>query len=588
MTDLLSEGSTDVRSGDTPREPPRENEQETWDWLNSVAIEADRVRKEEAGFDSFQRWLDMYYGQHWPEALPSFRPAVVINELRSLLLQEANDLSDAELRVYIMKDPRKGTRDEDAERAFRAVWTREQVDLKLIYGVLWSEIIGTGFMRVQFDPDAFHGLGDVVIEDVDPRYILPDPDATNDKNWQFVIIESVLDLSEVERLFPVTGVRIKPEDKYSVKDSSRGNVLSLGPLMSTPMSASGTVLGRQPHGYKKARVRVLDCRVFDPEVESGLVEVKDKNGKVALDDKGNPQLKEERTPKYPHGRRIVGANGVILLDDALPTSESDFGVLRIVLEPTLSRFWGAGLVQQTAELQLAADKLQSAVVENAIRLNNGMIVASGNTGLDFESFASIPGQIIQINASSALKIEYPPAMPSDMIQAPERMLDLQKRILGFGGARGGTQSKGNVSPELTETEISQSQGNTRLRSKLLYHTIQRLAEMIFIRMAHGYTTERSIPAVEGENFKPVEWQPIQDPEKYAVFVDPASFQILSKSMLRRLGLALYRLKAIDRKSLLKALGWPEGEAIANQMNQAEQQAAMMKLQARGHAGGRQK
>src|SRR5207253_621666 len=104
---------------------------------------------------------------------------------------------------------------------------------------------------------------------------------------------------------------------------------------------------------------------------------------------GNAKLKVTKKAKYPRGRRIVGANGVILYDGANPNPGGDFGILRVVLEPTLDTFWGKGFISQTGELQLAADKLMSAVVENAIRLNNGMVIATNNTGLDMESFASI-------------------------------------------------------------------------------------------------------------------------------------------------------------------------------------------------------
>src|SRR5207245_10895879 len=143
------------------------------------------------------------------------------------------------------------------------------------------------------------------------------------------------------------------------------------------------------------------------------------------------------------------------------------------------------------------------------------------------------------------------------------------------------QAKGNVSAELSETEISQAQGPSRLRGRMLYYAVQRMAEMIFARMASGYLTERVIPAVEGEEFKPVSWKPLEEPEKYHVFVDPASFQIMSRTMLKRLGLALYKLKVVDRKSLLEAMSWPDWQKVAGRMDKAEQMAMQMKLASKG-------
>lgn len=569
-----------VGVGRATNEPP-ENEPETWNWLESLAEESERIRKEESEIDRFDRNLDIYYGKHWPEMLPSYKPPIVVNELRTLVLQEANDLSEPQLRVYIMKDPRHGGRDLEAERAFRAVWQREQVDLKVIYASVWAMVEGTGFLRAQWDADAARGMGDVVVNDLDPRVVLPDPDALDDRTWSYVIVDTIMDLEEVRRIFPVSGQRVTPDDTYSSGKQPKG--IKTSSRYTGPMSNYGMLVGGTEYGYKKARVRVLDCLIQDSTVEKDFVVLRDKNGAPLEDENGAPQMFEQNVAKYPHGRRIVGANGVILLDGPVsypPVDRGDFGIVRVVLEPTLGRFWGHGMIQQTAELQLAADKMESAVVENAIRLNNGMVRAIGNTGLDMDSFASIPGQLVQINTGSQLDIIYPPPMPSDMIHASDRMLDKQRRVLGFSDRRVGESGRGNVSSDLAETEISQAQGNTRLRSRMLYFTIQRLSQMIFSRMIHGYTTDRIIPAVEGEAFAPVQWRPVENPQDYSLYVDPASFQVMSRTMLRRLGLALYRAGAIDRKSLLEHQGWPDWEDTAKRMDEREQNMIQAKMNPR--------
>jgi hypothetical protein len=573
-TEVIHQGTLDAPA-------PRPGEKDLWDWLENMSVESEKVRREECKFELFHRWMDMYYGTHWQDSTPSYKPPVVINELRTLILSEANDLSESMLRMYIQKDPRLGGRDKEAERAMRAIWSREQVDLKLLFAVCWALILGTGFLRVQWDPNGFKGLGDVIVDDIDPRFILPDPDAIDDRRWSFVIVEQPMDLMEIRRLFPVEGKRVPPEDHWSIRDRTLagppGNISWAS--YEGPMSSS-TLIGKTIKGYKKARARVLDCFVKDDSYETVVEPETDSDGNYLRDQKGEYIYKESIKSKYPNGRRIIGANGVILFDGPNPNPRDDFGILRVVLEPTLGRFWSQGFVQQTAELQLAADKLMSSIVENAIRLNNGIIVAGTNTGVDWESFTGMPGQIVTINQGSQFDIKYPPPMPPDMVQAPWRMLDMQRRILGFQESRAGMASKGNVSAELTETEISQAQGPTRLRGRMLYYTVQRLAEMIFARMANGYLTPRVIPAVEGESFAPVTWNPLPNPEKYHIYIDPASFQVMSRTMLRRLGLALYKMRVVDRKSLLEVISWPDGEQVATRLDQADQQAAMAKARAK--------
>jgi len=558
-----------------------------WAWLDGTAAEAAKVRQDEAKFTQLDRWLQLYYGEHYTSRMPTYRPPVVVNELRTLILSEASDLGDVQFRTYILKDLRHGNRDTQAERALRALWTRQQIDIKITEAVTWAAIMGTGFLRVWWDPDAAHGMGDVVVDVLDPRQVLPDPDAPDDTKLLFVIYESVLDTYEIRRLFPRKGKYVNPEDSYSEKamnyKSGTANIPPGMPLFG-PMSNTQTgFLGPGEEGYKKARARVLDMYIKDDTLTEVAEQLKNPDGSGVTDEEGNPVLKTRKEAKYPRGRRIVGSNGVILYDG--PNNAPDFGLVRIALEPTLGKFWGGvGFVQQTAELQLAADKLASSVVENAIRLNNGIMVFTGNHGLDTDTFVGMPAQIVSLSAGGSFDIKYPPPMPDDMINAPERLLNLQRRILGFPDARSGSGGKGNVSPELTETEISQSQGTTRLRAKHLYFAVQRLSEMIVARMMENYTIPRVIPATEGESFQPVIWEPVQmDPNKhpgYAVHIDPASFQVVSKSMQRRLSLALYRMGAIDRRAALETLGWAHWEDVAERMDNAEKMAAMAKLQSK--------
>jgi hypothetical protein len=553
------------------------DEDKLWNWLDNLATESERVRREEARFDDYSEFIDLYYGKHWPTSLPSFRPPVVANELRTLILSEASDLTETQLRVYIAKDPQHWQRDETIERAFRAVWAREQVDIKLMYACVWALIVGTGFVEVGWDPDGYHGLGDVTVRDIDPRFVLPDPDALDDRTWLYTMKEHVLDIHEIRRLFPVSGLRVRPEDRWSVKDNKSAPTGLSAPTYIGPLTPSDSFMHGTIPGYKKARARVLDCYLQDARTEEKVEEEKNHDGTPLLDESGQPKLRATVSAMYPKGRRIIGANGTILYDGPNPNPGGDFGMLRLVLEPPIGRFWGTGFVQQTSELQLAIDKLLSNNVENSTRLNNGVVVSTTNTGLDWETFAGIPAQIVQINPGSEFKIQYPPPMPPDMVQAPFRYLDLQRRLLGFEGARSGSPSKGNVSAELTETEISQSQSPTRLRSRMLHAFVQRLAEMIFARMAAGYTTPRTIPTVEGEAFKPVQWEPLPDPEKYAVYVDPASFTIMSKTMLRRMSVLLYKLRGIDRKALLEFIGIPDAAAISKRLDEAEKLAALAKI-----------
>lgn len=559
-----------------------------WQWLEEAVDQSRRARRDAAGFDRLDEWLRLFAGEHYPHDTPQHKPPIVINELRSLILAEASDLADAVPRVYITRDARRGGRDEDLERAFRAVWVRQALDLKLAEAVVWALVAGTGFLRVGWDPSAADGLGDVVVDVVDPRSVYPDPAATSDLDWTWVVTETFMSYPELARAFPSKVWRLPPPSGTAGPGGSRderpgpvGGLPYTGPLSNSPSLMVSPA-------QAAPRWRVLDAYMVDDTLELEAIEPTDpESGAKLLDEAERPMIHTRWVMKYPNGRRVVGVEGVILYDgpNTLPSARSvppDWGLVRVVLEPTLGSFWGLGFPRQTGQLQLSANKLSSLVVENAIRLNNGLVVATGNTGIDWESFAGLPGQIVQINPGSQLNVVYPNPMPPDMIQAPIQALDMQRRILGFPPARVGGPA--GASPELSELEISQGQGVTRLRARALTRVVQRLAELIFARLAYGYAVPREIPAVEGERFVPTVWEPLENPERYSVYVDPASFQVLSKTMVRRLAVALYRMNAIDRRALLEHIGWPEWEEVARRLDEAERAAAAAKLQARAMRG----
>src|SRR5207244_317055 len=85
--------------------------------------------------------------------------------------------------------------------------------------------------------------------------------------------------------------------------------------------------------------------------------------------------------KYPNGRQIVGANGVILYDDAYQFL-GPFPLIPVFSEPPTHEF-GVRIpaVRGVRALAQAGNKMDSLVLENAIRLNNGIIVADTTTGI---------------------------------------------------------------------------------------------------------------------------------------------------------------------------------------------------------------
>ncbi len=574
---ILAATITSSPNTDTPVEPTttgptileRTGEFELYSWMLSLYDESEKAKEEQSGSANWDDLTSFFWGDQVPQNLPSFKAPIVVNELQTLLLQEVSDLTDNRLQVYVQKSKASAKRDEETEKAIQAYWLRNFVNMEVMKASLDAMILPSGFLSCTWNPLSMNGQGDVSVKARDPRTVLPDPDAEDDDDWRYCELADVLDLVLIRQLWPDQGWRVKPEAKFSAK---------LGTDSAAPKSRSGRYRGPLyapgssilSMGYSKARAQVITLFIYDDELEEQFEEAVNPTT-------GEKNLKSTTRQKYPNGRCVIGCNGVILFDGPNPYV-GRFPVVRVNLVPTTHSFWPqSSPLSNVMEIYRAANRLETQVVENAIRLNNGILVADANSGVNPENWANIPGQGVLKRPGSQVNIQYPPPMPADMVQHPERLRASAKTVLGFPVSRTGAGQRGNISAELNETEISQGQSLSRLRGKLLYHSCQKLVEMIFARMGQFYTTPRHMPYLTGNEWATVPWNPIPDPQGYSVHVDPASFQVKSQTMLQRLYLTLAKMGKIPDKELLKMLDVPNAEQLSEDLKQQMMLQAMANI-----------
>ena len=550
---------------------PRPGEQVICNWVQGLLADAKQARGRLFKDAEWGEWLQTYWGTYWPESLPSYKSPVNINETKLLILNELSDLTDNTPQIYVSYDPKTGKRDDQVEKALQAYWRAHFLDMTLLDAYADAAIWPCGFLEVVWEPWRDGGQGEIAVRARHPQSVYPDPRATSDEDWRYVCWEDILDVVEVRQKWPDTGRRVQP-DAATHGSTQQGTQLgdpfgvTRGEGVTGPLYPYG---GPVPTGGAETGVRVITCYSRDPELENKVEEYDDVDGKT--------KLRQVTRLKYPQGRLIQCTQNVVLYDDVNPYWGDGFPLIRVTLQPTVHGFWPRqSLVSEVQELQRGSDKNESLVLENALRMNKGIWIIDANAGINARTFADVPGQVVLKRPGSEVRSEYPRPMPPEMIQQGERLRAKMREILGFQPSRQGQQGQGNVSAELTETEISQSLGLTRLRSRLLLKSVTRLTQMIFMRMAQFYTTPRLLPYVQDEEWQPITWMPLLEWQRYAVHVDPNSFQVQSKTMLKRLMLALARMQRIPNEDLLRFLEIPQYKEIAERLSKEQQAMAAAK------------
>jgi CheY-like chemotaxis protein len=501
-----------------------------------------------------------------------------INEMKRLILSELSDLTDNSPTVYVTANPRTAERDDGVERAIQAFWQRYFVDLTILDVCADAAIWPCGFFEVPWDPLLAGGQGEIVVRARAPQTVFPDPFATSDEDWRYVVTLDVMDVNEVRQKWPDHGHRVRP-DVAQPQD--------LQPFMTSPGRPSGLgiltplypISSPIPSGGMDTRVSVYSLRCKDTTLEAYPYE--------HFNNEGIRQLRRGVRYKYPQGRLVQCTADVVLYDAQMPYGDG-FDLIQTLLQPPVHRFWPKrSLVAELLELQRAADKAESLTLENMLRLQKGLVLADANSGIDSRTFADIPGQVILKRPGSTVEIVRPPPLPPDLVLSGARYRSYMRELLGHQPTREGVQGRGNVSAELTETEITQAMGLTRLRARYLYKAVSRLVSKVLARMGQFYTHTRVLPYMQGQQWKPVIWEPLRHWEEYAAHVDPTSFAIQSKTMVKRLAVMLARIgRMASDKDLYDILEFPNGETIAGHNQEALRMAAQAAEAQRGSRRGR--
>lgn len=553
----------------SPEDPYRPGELQTVDFVEGLLSDAAQARRDQCDPDAWPDWLDTYWGDTWPDSLPSYKPRIVVNEIKSLCLQELSDLTDARLNLYIEKDRGSSDqRDQNAENSVRSYWTRYFGDMTVLNACLDAMIYPLGFLQTGWDPFKEQGQGQIDFMHRDPRTVYPDGRAETDATLRYYLTHDVEDLVWIRRAFPETGWLVAPEGEYSEKiddktrTAPRSGSAYTGPLYTTTSPAGVP-------GYKVARASVITCVVDDDETEEQIREVQGRFVQIDV-------------PKYPHKRLILVANRRVLYDEDCPYHYAPT-LTRVMLQPAVHSYWPRqSIVSEFLEIQQAANKSDSLVVENMLRVNIGEIFADADSGLTPKTYGGVPGMVYLIKPGSRVQKQMGQALPGEFVNNGERLRGNIRTTLGYPLSRTGAGTHGNVAAELAETEISQAMGLTRLRGRLLHAAVQKAVEMLFARMAQFYTTPRHLPYIEGGEWKSVRWEPIAKPETYAVHVDPSSFAVRTKTMMMKLFMTLAQMGKMPTKRLLKGLEVPDAEAIAQELERELQLMALAHVkQSRG-------
>ena len=518
--------------------------------------------------EKFFKEVNQFYNLSYLRAVqsPSFRPNVMVPELQMLMLQEASDLLDSNPRVYVseLRKLASGMQKErrlSVEKAIQAQWESGFFNLNILMAQIWALFCGNGYIQIWHDSEANGGLGEVRLFARDPATVYVDPNATSDDDAYFVMWEDPMYIDEIEARWPERGHLVRPSQITQVTRASGVSQLDFTP---GPMRSVGDLIMSQPGGFEQ-QVTVRTTFIRDSTRE--MADPKEKTPA------GLPRPKYRL--KYPNGRMIVDAAGTLLYDGNNIVPSGEFPLVRLVGLPAITGYYAPPPINFSRDLQNLAEKFFSRTYENAQRVNNVITYVYKGSGINISKFGGLPGEVHELNIQGKKPdVQGVTPYPESIIRMPGTLLDLQKQIHSFTGARQGNPGAGNISSSLFEGAISQAQGMTRLRGKLLGPAITRIARIVLAFMQEFYGRDHDFEIMSGESIESLTWEGTKE-ARYRVSIDPGSIKPMSQSAIRALAPKLAELHMIDQKALLDILDFPDRQGIIERMQKAAQEVALM-------------
>lgn len=444
---------------------------------------------------------------------------------------------------------------------------------KVIYN---QKTMYMGIIKTLFEtgkPGPYTDDGHIVMRSVDPRYFWPDPFAKGIRftDSRFWIFAEPQDTADVRRRFRGKGHLVNPEGDYTIRRLTTEEM--------PEMSGDYFVGERQRVLVKECWLRD-DREVFEPKYDA--------NGKELVIN-GTPIGKWK--PKYPNGRLLVTANGVLLADmpNPFPHGEPPY-----TLFPTRigDEILGWSDVELLGRIEDKINRLHKDMLRNArVNMNAPWVVDrhAFDTPKKFNMLTQDPGLVLPVAPGARIERLPPAELPGFIFPLISWLREIFDDLLGVQAVMRGQLQKGSqLSADAVENLQVTSSSRLRFRARLLENSLKILGNQLqwLIREFYpsGFSVDQTDPR-SGEKTKLL-WSP--DPDNlrpYEIEISTGSGLPGSKQSGADLYLKLWQLDLVDRGTTLEALRVPGADAIAAKMQKEEERRAALKELARRNKTG---
>lgn len=124
---------------------------------------------------------------------------------------------------------------------------------------------------------------------------------------------------------------------------------------------------------------------------------------------------EKASDKYPEGRRVICANGVLLETGNMPYKHGEYPLIHIPDINVSGAFWKVGTMENIIPVQKGFNRVISQIIENGNNFGNIKAWTTKGHGLGEDDYDDTGAEVLVLNDGHALNQMQPAQMPSHVI-----------------------------------------------------------------------------------------------------------------------------------------------------------------------------
>jgi hypothetical protein len=449
-----------------------------------------KSKKARSRFDKdWPTYFKYFRGDQWVTKRPSYRHSEVINLFTAHVRNILPILTDPQPQVTtIPEDPTDFEFSQITSEVLTSKWDRENFNQVLAEAIVDACVVGTAVGYVPWIEDANDGLGDYAFETVDPAHVFPDPQArdVNDRRSKFFVVAEPVDISEIREEYPDKASLVKPDLSDAIANNSyidEAQEFQFKSPVDHRMMISDSKIGGQ--GNPDLVLKIC-CYIKSDEVVS--------KKETATDPQtGETSEIEQNVLKYPQGRKIVTAGGILLDDGPNPYDDKQFPYARLVNDIVPRGFWGDSETLLLKSPQDIINKVTSYMMDYLIIMGNPVWVVDTESQVDTDNITNEPGMIIKKKKAGEVRREQgvpPPPFMQNMMQYFSA--DVFAKLSGQNEISQGALDKSQLSGEAISQLTEASQTRLRAKARNIDAFLNNIGQLMFNRIMQYYTLPRVI------------------------------------------------------------------------------------------------